>query len=253
MINCPKCGEDNQVGAIFCRGCGEKLELDDLRPDDLKSKTKASAGKTIATVGRNLILLILIGGGIVGGVMAFLKPALSTPPGLNEEETKVALKRFRKLRKGKPGTEYLFNVSEVNMLAELVLELTDDARMAAHEKRIAEGVSQKLVVEGIFIECLPPTDMRFVLECRVMGKLNFYPSVSGTVTGTPNGLTFRINQVHAGKLPIPTPQLQEPLIKIFTGVIEQNVNFKNEIQFKITEITIDSDKLTVRKKPADEN
>lgn len=34
MLRCPKCGTDNMLTAIFCRGCGERLNLDEIRPDD---------------------------------------------------------------------------------------------------------------------------------------------------------------------------------------------------------------------------
>ncbi len=36
MITCPKCGTDNLLTAIFCRGCGERLNLDELRPDNFE-------------------------------------------------------------------------------------------------------------------------------------------------------------------------------------------------------------------------
>ena len=34
MLRCPKCGTDNMLTAIFCRGCGERLNLDEIKPDD---------------------------------------------------------------------------------------------------------------------------------------------------------------------------------------------------------------------------
>ena len=37
MFRCPKCGTDNMLTAIFCRGCGERLNLDEIRPDDFQN------------------------------------------------------------------------------------------------------------------------------------------------------------------------------------------------------------------------
>ncbi len=28
LIKCVKCGFENQLGSIFCRGCGEKIDMD---------------------------------------------------------------------------------------------------------------------------------------------------------------------------------------------------------------------------------
>jgi len=44
MIKCQKCGFENQLGAIFCRQCGGKLDLEELRPD-VKDKKKQGCFK----------------------------------------------------------------------------------------------------------------------------------------------------------------------------------------------------------------
>ena len=30
MINCAKCGTENPLGRVFCKACGEKLDLRDM-------------------------------------------------------------------------------------------------------------------------------------------------------------------------------------------------------------------------------
>ena len=32
LIKCTKCGYENELGAIFCRGCGEKIDTSALDP-----------------------------------------------------------------------------------------------------------------------------------------------------------------------------------------------------------------------------
>ena len=32
-LKCPKCGTDNLLTAIFCRGCGDKLDLEAMKPE----------------------------------------------------------------------------------------------------------------------------------------------------------------------------------------------------------------------------
>ena len=36
MIKCQKCGFENQMGSIFCRECGEKLNMDAIDPNKLQ-------------------------------------------------------------------------------------------------------------------------------------------------------------------------------------------------------------------------
>ena len=64
MLTCPKCGTDNMLNAIFCRGCGERLELEEIRPDDLVDTKKLRAQKIARIVnfvaGTVLTLLILV-------------------------------------------------------------------------------------------------------------------------------------------------------------------------------------------------
>lgn len=58
-IKCKKCGYENQMGAIFCRGCGEKVDTSDLDPSQLeenKSKQKKSDSHFV----RNLITAVIV-------------------------------------------------------------------------------------------------------------------------------------------------------------------------------------------------
>ncbi|MBR4076395.1 MAG: zinc ribbon domain-containing protein, partial [Lentisphaeria bacterium] len=46
LMKCSKCGYENQLNAIFCRGCGEKLNPAEVSPEALaqeaEKKKKAS-------------------------------------------------------------------------------------------------------------------------------------------------------------------------------------------------------------------
>ncbi len=77
MLRCPKCGTDNLLSAVFCRGCGERMNLDEIRPDDF-----ADLGtKKDSTTMQNIVGGIIIGVLAVGFVVGFCFPscgALST-------------------------------------------------------------------------------------------------------------------------------------------------------------------------------
>ncbi|MBR6471691.1 MAG: zinc ribbon domain-containing protein [Victivallales bacterium] len=59
MFRCPKCGTDNMLTAIFCRGCGERLNLDEIRPDDFANITPKKQDNTKQNI---------IGGAIIVGL-----------------------------------------------------------------------------------------------------------------------------------------------------------------------------------------
>jgi hypothetical protein len=39
MLNCPKCGHNNELGRIFCHRCGAKLDLDQIKPPSRGGKS----------------------------------------------------------------------------------------------------------------------------------------------------------------------------------------------------------------------
>ena len=70
MLQCPKCGTDNLLNAIFCRGCGERLELNDLKPEVFQDKklTKAQRILRIVNIILGIVLTLLIIVVVVGAL-----------------------------------------------------------------------------------------------------------------------------------------------------------------------------------------
>ena len=247
MIRCPKCGEENPLGAIFCRSCGEKLNLDELTPDSF-NQTSEGKGKVALIIIRNFVILLIIIS-IFGAIASvFLKPEFTAPNQLNEEETKIALKRFKKFRKGKPGNEYAFNNAEVNMLAKLILDMTEEKKQKAREEMIVSGNIPVFVTDDIYINLLSSGEIKFVLKSQLMGKLPLHSVLIGTASGSPEGLSFSVSEVFLGKLPIPIPQLQDFIIKNFVDLIPvDNDNFKKKFQEKAKEISVGSNQVMLKK------
>lgn len=67
MLKCQKCGFENQLGSIFCRGCGEKLDTSCLdHPDSIdkdSKKNKGKAGKIISVIVTIVLIVVLLGAG----------------------------------------------------------------------------------------------------------------------------------------------------------------------------------------------
>ena len=84
LMKCSKCGYENQLNAIFCRGCGEKIDPAEVTPENLAEAAaqQKKAGRKFnwkPIVG--LLLLALI---VTYGIMLFTTPSGS--PVYNKEE-----------------------------------------------------------------------------------------------------------------------------------------------------------------------
>ncbi len=61
MLECPKCGYDNELGRIFCHQCGQKLDINQIKPPSrggksLRKKSSFGAGRAISWIIRLAIL-----------------------------------------------------------------------------------------------------------------------------------------------------------------------------------------------------
>lgn len=86
MLRCPKCSTDNLLSAVFCRGCGERLNLDEIKPDNF---SEMSDKKKDPNAQKNLI-----GGIILGAIVLVLAVGIFCPGcgklGTDEEAQKAA-------------------------------------------------------------------------------------------------------------------------------------------------------------------
>ncbi len=113
-LTCPKCGADNLLNAIFCRQCGDKLDLAAMKPEQVAAA--AVEKKKGAPLGQKIFvsvffgLVILIGGGMIcpaGGAIKGNEPS---------KEVEKAYKGIKKGRKPKEGKSYTFTDEEASVM-----------------------------------------------------------------------------------------------------------------------------------------
>lgn len=96
LIKCQNCNHENQLGAIFCRGCGGKLDVETMRPKVEHSKPASNAGSFIKNLIVFIVFLALVG--VIA--MLFYPDNLSAYPALSGDNAiKAAKDKFEAMQK----------------------------------------------------------------------------------------------------------------------------------------------------------
>jgi len=116
LIKCPQCNHDNQLGAIFCRNCGAKLDVESIRPKVVDQRM--SDWNFFGIIRRLLGLLIL--GGLAWVLVMMFRPSAGFAQTLTEDGQEAAKTKFdelmRRLDGGFGKDTYVFTPAEVTYL-----------------------------------------------------------------------------------------------------------------------------------------
>lgn len=116
LIRCPQCNHDNQLGAIFCRSCGAKLDVESIRPKVIDQRM--SDWNFFGLIRRFLGLGILLG--LTYVIVMMFMPSPDFAVALSEDEQEVAKTKFdellRRIDGGFGRDTYAFSANEVTFL-----------------------------------------------------------------------------------------------------------------------------------------
>ena len=117
MFKCQKCGFENQMGSIFCRECGEKLNMDAIDPNKLqkdvdKEKLIKKTKKRIKSAISAAIFLIFLAAflGVIfynGGLREYEEPTVNAAS-VNQ--------KYNSAVRGGNGGQTKFSYDEINAL-----------------------------------------------------------------------------------------------------------------------------------------
>ena len=179
MIKCQKCGFENQLGAIFCRQCGGKLELDALRPE-VKDKKKQGCFKTGCKI--FVVLFFLMISAFVF-VLFFPMNYTEYPPMPEKEKTALdqKMKDVQAALEGKSKMRfYSFTPAEVSiLLKDFINEYKPDLKMDDIAIEVHDGVVS-LILQKKFLGVLRfRTELRGTPELikEEDGKTGFEPNI----------------------------------------------------------------------------
>lgn len=213
MINCPKCGAENGVGSIFCRSCGGRLNLDEIKPTDLAEDRGGSFKSALKTVGRFLkvaflLLLVLVLVGLFVPPRDKLGSYSLTRLALRQARGKVSAMARDRLE----PREYTFSADELNGLADMYggfLEgkLENEGGKTSH----TQVRGDILKTENVHLRLLHGGYLKCTMKSTLMKKVPLYTMALFRLDADEDGLDVSVVSAKVGRVPMMGPAKAFPL------------------------------------------
>ena len=226
---CPECNTENRLGAIFCRSCGGKLQIDDVSRENFEEKTgvKLKEGVKIGKLIRNVVILVVVLA-LAGAI--FLMTRVPTFDKVEtSEETLTEFKRKEAGIKWFAERDYKYTLD--------ITEAELNSHIADNIKSIEKG---PLEFKEITIDLLGGNRV----QAWFSGKLKSFDivySVSGLVNLKDSKLDFTIESTKIGNLPLPG-FLSDKVFKDMLKVSEDDQILVDACQSMV----ISEDKITIK-------
>lgn len=183
MLRCPKCGTDNLLSAVFCRGCGDRLNLDEIKPDnfaDIGDKKEKSNTK------QNIIGGIILGVLVVGFLVGVLFPGCGKLD-TTEEAQKAVFEKYKKV--ALRGATESFTDQEATDLANYFLSLH-------------KGEAGSPPVKAITVRILEEKQMKALISSTVYGMPVTF-TITNDITLDKGKVDLSMAGIRIGLFPLP--------------------------------------------------
>lgn len=211
LIKCQKCGHENQLGAIFCRNCGDKLDIDSIRPEVGNSK-RFNFMKTVKRLISVFSFLFLIG--ITAAV--FVPSGFKDIQPLAEEEKGKAKEKFEdfqaKIETAGKQREFTFSLQEATYIFNNFI-------LAPQEDR----------KKDLVFDATPGGRLNFITYSMVFNKVPLRVEISGRINpidldeneDNTDNMAFKYNvlAVNFGHMPIPSV-ISDKILEKFKPLLE---------------------------------
>ena len=216
MINCPKCGGGNEIGVLFCRNCGERLDLRTVRPE-VKHGRDGNAWSAARIVGvavklvmtASLIYALFIGWGL-----------FARPPGLSgiapQETVKAAAQKkvdAMLTLAYKVPRSYEFTAEELTALADGLLRLPVPLP--------PEGAGMLAFPEHLEVVIRPPDAMQAFLSLKMWGTTMYNSVLFRFDAAAPGPVKVHALSSQLGTFTLPD-FLQERVLSHFQALVAGN-------------------------------
>ena len=206
MIKCQKCGFENQMGSIFCRECGEKLNMDAIDPNKLQKDVNKEKNIKLA---KKRIRGAISGGFAVLVIVAFLFlvfPDIFPFGGLRKyEEPAVteaaANQKFNAAATGSAIGKVKYSYPELNRMlkAQVVVpisEMDSFAKVTDAEVTYDEEKNQPVIYLWISIKDKVP------VVYTIHGDIVYNTPEEGSTDAQTQPLSLDVKRLDIGRLPV---------------------------------------------------
>ncbi|NLG14597.1 MAG: hypothetical protein GX561_10425 [Lentisphaerae bacterium] len=242
------------LNAIFCRTCGEKLDLNELKPENLTQAAKAASAKELASKRANqivgiiltVILVVILAGALIppAGKLAVAEPSAEalakfedalgkkSQPAASSEGKGKKKKRAEKAAAAK-DVEATFTDEEASSLANKSMKLPQ-----------AEG-GGNMIPTGVTVRFLESGNVKVILSCKAYGflPLNYVVEWKPTLSGKGN-LLLEDLKPQLGWLPMPIEQLSKFVTDQFNAM-SGSCGELNTIRRRLKKASVSAGQLTI--------
>ena len=183
-LRCPKCGVDNLLTAIFCRGCGEKLDLNEMKPDALLNDKHTKAQRKGASTAQKTFVGVFFG--LLGIIVLVIMCPVGAKGTAEGEVDKKIEDAFSKLKapkvappaapgKGKKNINNKKNASSKVETQSKTLELDSDTASKLISKAMGlpkdEWSQGSFVPKHFSVDFKADNNMKIVVKTKAFGFL----------------------------------------------------------------------------------
>jgi hypothetical protein len=210
-MKCKICNHENQLGSIFCRGCGGKLDVEAVQPKVVQSESSFNWMGII----KKLIGFIIFFGIVAVILMLFYPDNLDNYSSLSGENAVKAAKEKlasiqEKADQGFGNDSYTLSAPEATYLYNQVLIATpaapDKPASAAAAPAPAEAISYDF--EKIVFDVDPIGFVRIIIKTKLFDKVPVTFEIKGTIVnaqtkeaGKPS-ISFEPIEYKMGHMPV---------------------------------------------------
>ncbi|MFA6567414.1 MAG: zinc ribbon domain-containing protein [Victivallales bacterium] len=218
LMKCQLCGHENQLGAIFCRGCGGKLDTELLRPKVEHTESSGGFGSVI----RKLMGFIIFSALVAVIAMLFYPDDLSNySPLSGDNAAKAAKEKFESILKKAeqgfgndtytltaPEATYLYNSYFLAKTAAPGSDKPANAAPAPANATPASAEAPAYNIEKVVFDIDSVGFVHIILRTKLFDKIPVTFELKGSVVNAPTkevgkpSITFSAIEYKMGHMPV---------------------------------------------------